>query len=150
MMAKYGLSTNVYKTYVADFHGTTAELFRATSPDQPLNQAVCYDCHGYHDVESVRKVGQAQIDKRLLVRCQVCHKGATASFLSAWTGHYIPSPTRYAPIYWVRVFYRLVIPGTSASSSSTSRSTSGAAAGSGGPRERSRSRRSGASPPATS
>jgi len=60
----------------------------------------------------VRKVGQAQIDKRLLVRCQVCHKGATASFLSAWTGHYIPSPTKYAPIYWVRVFYRLVIPGT--------------------------------------
>ena len=112
MMAKYGLSANVYNTYVADFHGTTAELFRATSPDQPLNQAVCYDCHGYHDVESVRKVGQAQINKRLLVRCQVCHKGATASFLSAWTEHYIPSPTRYAPIYWVRVFYRLVIPGT--------------------------------------
>ena len=112
LMAKYGISTNAYKTYVADFHGTTAELFRSASPDQPLNQAVCYDCHGYHDVESVRGVGKAQIVKRLLVRCQVCHKAAQASFLGAWTDHYIPSPTRYAPIYWVRVFYHLVIPGT--------------------------------------
>jgi len=112
IMAKYGLSTQVYSTYVADFHGTTAELFRAASPDQPLNQAVCYDCHGYHDVDSVRSSGDAQIKQRLLTRCQACHKAATASFLSAWTGHYVPSPTKYPLIYWVRVFYRLVIPGT--------------------------------------
>ncbi|MBZ5587813.1 MAG: hypothetical protein LAO05_04565 [Acidobacteriia bacterium] len=111
-MVKYGLSTQVYSTYVADFHGTTAELFRAASPDQPLNQAVCYDCHGYHDVGSVRSAGDKQIQERLLVRCQACHKAATASFISAWTGHYVPSPTRYKLIYWVRVFYRLAIPGT--------------------------------------
>ncbi len=112
IMAKYGLSTQVYSTYVADFHGTTAELFRAASPDQPLNQAVCYDCHGYHDVESVRSAGDVQIKQRLLTRCQACHTAATANFLSAWTGHYVPSPTKYRMIYWVRVFYRLVIPGT--------------------------------------
>jgi len=112
VMRKYGLSTQVYSTYVSDFHGTTAELFRAASPDQPLNQAVCYDCHGYHDVESVRSAGDVQIRQRLLTRCQACHKAATASFLSAWTGHYVPSPTKYRLIYWVRVFYRLVIPGT--------------------------------------
>jgi predicted CXXCH cytochrome family protein len=112
MMGKYGLSTAVYDTYVADFHGTTAELFRATSPDQPLNKAVCYDCHGYHDVESVRTAGDKVIKERLLVRCQVCHPKATAAFLSAWTAHYEPSPTKYALIYWVKVFYRMVIPGT--------------------------------------
>jgi predicted CXXCH cytochrome family protein len=112
MMAKYGLSTRVYDTYVADFHGTTAELFRTASPDQPLNKAVCYDCHGFHDVESVRASGDAQIKARLLVRCQGCHKAATSTFLTAWTGHYVPSPSKYPLIYWVRVFYRLVIPGT--------------------------------------
>ena len=111
-MVKYGLSTQVYSTYVADFHGTTAELFRAASPDQPLNQAVCYDCHGYHDVVSVRATGDKNIRERLLLRCQACHKAATANFISAWTGHYVPSPSRYPLIYWVRVFYRLVIPGT--------------------------------------
>jgi Cytochrome c3 len=112
IMDKYGISTAVYSTYVADFHGTTAELFRAATPDQPLNQAVCYDCHGYHDVESVTKAGHAQIQQRLLVRCQVCHPQATTKFLSAWTQHYVPSPTKYPLIYWVRVFYQLVIPGT--------------------------------------
>jgi predicted CXXCH cytochrome family protein len=112
IMDKYGISTAVYSTYVADFHGTTAELFRAATPDHPLNQAVCYDCHGFHDVEAVTKVGKQQIKERLLVRCQVCHPQATTRFLSAWTDHYVPSPTRYPLIYWVREFYRLVIPGT--------------------------------------
>ena len=112
IMDKYGISTAVYSTYVADFHGTTAELFRAATPDQPLNQAVCYDCHGYHDVESVTTAGKAQIQERLLARCQACHPQATTKFLSAWTQHYIPSRTKYSMIYWVKVFYQLVIPGT--------------------------------------
>ncbi len=112
MMAKYGLSTDVFSTYVADFHGTTAELFRATTPDQPLNQAVCYDCHGQHDIVSVRKAGGAAVGTRLLGRCQRCHPGASTSFLSAWTGHYVPSPSRYPWIYYVRLFYNVVIPST--------------------------------------
>lgn len=112
MMARYGLSTQVFETYVADFHGTTAELFRAISPDAPLNQAVCYDCHGYHDVESVRTAGEEQVQARLLVRCQACHPNIEASFLSAWTGHYVPSRSKYPIIYYVNLFYRLVIPGT--------------------------------------
>lgn len=112
MMQKYGISTSVFETYVADFHGTTAELFRATSPEQPLNQAVCYDCHGFHDVESTRKMGDEQVKERLLVRCQACHPTATKAFLTAWTSHYVPSPERYPLIYWVRQFYWWVIPGT--------------------------------------
>lgn len=112
MMRKYGLSTSVFETYVSDFHGTTAELFATTSPDQPLNQAVCYDCHGYHDVQRVKGVGNKEIDRKLLVRCQACHPGAKFSFLSAWTQHYIPSPRHYALIYYVRLFYKLIIPGT--------------------------------------
>jgi predicted CXXCH cytochrome family protein len=112
MMAKYGISISVFATYVADFHGTTAELFQSTSPNQPLNQAVCYDCHGFHDVQSVKGVGQEEINRRLLVRCQVCHPGVKFSFLSAWTYHYVPSPKRYALIYYVRLFYRYAIPST--------------------------------------
>ena len=33
IMEKYGLSTHVYDTYVADFHGTTVTLFDNLSPD---------------------------------------------------------------------------------------------------------------------
>ncbi|MFN3414122.1 MAG: cytochrome c3 family protein [Thermoanaerobaculum sp.] len=110
--AKYGLRAEVFDTYVADFHGTTAELFVATSPDQPLNKAVCYDCHGYHDVESVRELGTEKVEERLLQRCQVCHPRASKKFLSAWTAHYVPDRERYPLIYYVRLFYQVVIPST--------------------------------------
>jgi predicted CXXCH cytochrome family protein len=112
MMTKYGLSTEVFSTYVADFHGTTAELFRATTPDQPLNQAVCYDCHGHHDIASVRNAGTGRVEQKLAQRCQRCHPGASSKFLSAWTGHYVPSPSKYPLIYYVRLFYVFVIPAT--------------------------------------
>ncbi|MDW7966600.1 MAG: cytochrome c3 family protein, partial [Thermoanaerobaculum sp.] len=110
LAAKYGLRAEVFDTYVADFHGTTAELFVATSPDQPLNKAVCYDCHGYHDVESVRQLGTEKVQQRLLVRCQACHPQATTKFLSAWTAHYVPDRQRYPLIYYVNLFYRWLIP----------------------------------------
>lgn len=110
--ARYGLRAEVFDSYVADFHGTTAELFRAVTPDQPLNKAVCYDCHGYHDVESVREVGAAVLQQRLLKKCQVCHKQATARFLSAWTAHYAPDRERYPVIYYVKLFYQVLIPST--------------------------------------
>lgn len=109
---KYGLRAEVFDTYVADFHGTTAELFVAVSPDQPLNKAVCYDCHGYHDVESVREMGTEKLEARLLQRCQACHPQASKRFLSAWTAHYVPDRQRYPLIYYVRLFYQLVIPST--------------------------------------
>jgi hypothetical protein len=50
LMQKYGLSTNVLNTYVADFHGTTVVLFDKSYPDQPTNKPVCTDCHGVHDI----------------------------------------------------------------------------------------------------
>ncbi|MGE5124507.1 MAG: hypothetical protein ACM3H7_08310, partial [Acidobacteriaceae bacterium] len=49
IMDKYGISTNVLNTYVADFHGTTVTLFEKQSPDAQTNKPVCYDCHGVHD-----------------------------------------------------------------------------------------------------
>lgn len=112
IVGKYGLRAEVFDTYVADFHGTSAELFAAVSPDQPLNKAVCYDCHGYHDVESVRQAGTENVEERLLQRCQGCHPRASKKFLSAWTAHYTPDRERYPLIYYVRLFYQVVIPST--------------------------------------
>ena len=51
-MAKYKLSTQVLRTYVADFHGSTVTLFQRRHPDQVTNKPVCYDCHGIHDIAS--------------------------------------------------------------------------------------------------
>ena len=52
-MDKYGISTNVLNSYVADFHGTTVKLFEEEFPGQPTNKPVCTDCHGVHDISKV-------------------------------------------------------------------------------------------------
>ena len=49
-MNKYEISTEVFDTYVADFHGTTVILFEHQDPNVETNKAVCYDCHGVHNI----------------------------------------------------------------------------------------------------
>jgi hypothetical protein len=112
VVGKYGLSTEVLNTYVADFHGTTVALFEKQSPDAPTNKPVCYDCHGVHDIARVDDPQKGlEIRNNLLKRCQVCHPDATDNFPTAWTSHYIPSPTKNALIYYVNLFYKFLIPG---------------------------------------
>jgi predicted CXXCH cytochrome family protein len=111
LMDKYGISTNVLNTYVADFHGTTVTLFEKQSPDAQTNKPVCYDCHGVHDISRVDdpKTG-IDMQQNLLVRCKVCHPDATSNFPSAWMSHYIPSPDHYSLVYYVNLFYKFFIP----------------------------------------
>ncbi len=112
LMTKYGISTDVFNTYVADFHGTTVTLFEKESPDAPTNKAVCYDCHGIHDIQRVDDPQTGlQIKNNLLVRCRVCHPDATTNFPSAWLYHYVPSPENNAMVYYVNQFYKFFIPG---------------------------------------
>jgi hypothetical protein len=112
LMHKYGLSTQVLNTYVADFHGTTVELFEKTFPDQPTNKPVCTDCHGVHNIVRVDDPSKGlSVRKNLLVRCQVCHPDATENFPEAWLSHYIPSPEKYPIVYYINLFYKFFIPG---------------------------------------
>jgi hypothetical protein len=112
IMDKYGLSTEVLNTYVADFHGTTVEIFSKVSPDAPTNKAVCYDCHGIHDIQSVSDPdGGLAFRENLLTRCQVCHPDATTNFSDAWLSHYIPSAENTPAVYYVNLFYSIFIPG---------------------------------------
>lgn len=111
LMDKYGISTDVLNTYVADFHGTTVTLFEKQSPDAQTNKPVCYDCHGVHDISRVDdpKTG-IEMQQNLLARCQVCHPDATSNFPTAWMSHYIPSPDHFAAVYYVNLFYKIFIP----------------------------------------
>lgn len=113
VMSKYGLSTNVLNTYVADFHGTTALVFAEESPDAQLNTPVCYDCHGVHDISRVDDpTSGLEMKENLLARCQVCHPDATSNFPTAWMSHYTPSPDVYPLVYYVNLFYKFFIPVT--------------------------------------
>lgn len=111
LMEKYGLSTEVLSTYIADFHGTTVTLFQKQHPDQETNKPVCYDCHGVHDIPRTDDPQAGlQIRENLLARCQICHPDATADFPDAWLSHYVPTPERNSLVYFVDLFYKFFIP----------------------------------------
>jgi predicted CXXCH cytochrome family protein len=110
LMEKYGLSTEVFSTYVADFHGKTVELFHHENSNQPVNEAVCTDCHGVHNIQQVSSEDPAVVKQNLLVACQKCHPDATANFPNSWVGHFIPSREHFPLVYYVNLFYSIFIP----------------------------------------
>lgn len=110
-MARYGLSTEVLRTYVADFHGSTVTLFERRHPDQATGKPVCYDCHGIHDIASQRDPQKSlRVKANLLATCRKCHPDATAGFPDAWLSHYVPAPDRAPLVYWSRLAYQVLIP----------------------------------------
>lgn len=110
MMAKYNISTDVFDTYVADFHGTTVTLFEKTSPDQETNSAVCYDCHGVHNILPATDENSQVLKDNLLATCRQCHPDANTNFPDAWMSHYEPSLEHYPAVYLINLFYRVLIP----------------------------------------
>ncbi|MBP7998822.1 MAG: cytochrome c3 family protein [Chloroflexi bacterium] len=111
LMNKYEISTDVFTTYVSDFHGTTVTLFEHQDPTVETNKAVCYDCHGVHNIKEPDDP-DAGIKNNLLVTCQQCHPDASENFPNAWTSHFRPSLQNNSLVYMVNSFYWLVIPGT--------------------------------------
>ncbi len=111
LMDKYGISTQVLNTYVADFHGTTVNLFSLQSPGEMTNKPVCYDCHGIHNISMVSDPKNGlEIKQNLLTACRRCHPDANTNFPDSWTSHYIPSAQNYPLVYYVNLFYQYFIP----------------------------------------
>ena len=112
LMTKYGISTDVFDTYVADFHGTTVTLFERQSPEEGTNKAVCYDCHGIHNILPATDENSQVIKANLLTTCRQCHPDANENFPDSWTSHFKPSPENNTLVYLVNLFYLIVIPAT--------------------------------------
>lgn len=110
LMAKYDISTAVFDTYVADFHGTTVQLFEKQTPWQETNKAVCYDCHGVHNILPANDEHSQVIKENLVVTCQQCHPDANANFPASWTSHFEPSPEHNPLVYYINLFYQILIP----------------------------------------
>lgn len=109
LMGKYGISTNVFDSYISDFHGTTV-IFDQQFPGQETNKPVCIDCHGVHNMQKVDQAESQVIRENLLTTCQRCHPDATANFTDAWLGHYQPDMERFPIVYLVDLFYKIFIP----------------------------------------
>jgi hypothetical protein len=109
--ARHGMSPNVIKTYLADFHGMTASLQRRQAGGAPgVATALCVDCHGIHDIVKVDAASSPVVRERLVQTCRKCHGDATDSFPAAWMSHYDPSFERSPLVAGVLFFYRLIIP----------------------------------------
>ncbi len=111
LMSKYDIPTDVFETYVADFHGTTVTLFEKQSPDAPTNKAVCYDCHGVHAIRAVDDPEATVIKENLLKTCQKCHPDATINFPDSWASHFQPTLDKQPLVATVNLFYAILIPG---------------------------------------
>ena len=110
VMSKYGVATDVYDTYRADYHGTTIEYYRANEPAAWRYEAVCSDCHESHAVYRPDDPRSSVAPANLLATCQKCHIEAPPNFAAASTGHY--RTTREGPllVYGVKLFYKVLIP----------------------------------------
>jgi Cytochrome c3 len=110
MMAKYGLSTNVLKSYLSDFHGMSASLAKGQKNEPKAVTALCIDCHGTHDIVKVKDSGSQVLQANLQKTCSKCHTGSNANLPGAWLSHYEPS-IKHAPLVWlVNVAYMIFIP----------------------------------------
>ena len=109
-MKKYGLSTNVLKTYLQDFHGKTVELVLNQNPELDSLEAVCTDCHGTHDIVSVQDPSSPVLKANLVETCRQCHPEATENFPSAWLSHYEPSLKHTPLVFLTKTFYLTLIP----------------------------------------
>ncbi len=111
LMSKYGLSTGVLDSYLDDFHGVTVSYYKKSEDASNRRIAVCTDCHGIHDIGSLRDRDASQAVKAtLLTRCRRCHENAAENFPDAWISHYEPTFSRAPLVYSINAFYRFFIP----------------------------------------
>ncbi len=120
-MKKYNLNTEVLDTYLDDFHGASNRMYSMGAGKPGRAIATCADCHGIHDIQSMKagsSANQGSVDggatkvarEQVVKRCQKCHEGTTPAFADGWLSHY-QSTIEHAPLVWaVKWFYKVVIP----------------------------------------
>jgi predicted CXXCH cytochrome family protein len=113
IMGKYGLSTNVVKSYLSDFHGVTLSLYKKQreafdKPGRPI--AVCTDCHGTHNIMSTMNRDTKEVKLNLMNKCKKCHEDITENFPDAWLSHYEPGIASASMVYIIDLLFSFFIP----------------------------------------
>ena len=105
LMGKYGISTDVFETYLDDFHGRTVNLFRLNNKNVPSNKALCYDCHGIHNIRKSDDPLSQVYPENLQDTCQQCHESANIQFPDSWLSHYVPTLDDNPVLFLVNAIY---------------------------------------------
>ncbi len=111
LMRKYDISSNVVTTYLQDFHGVSLHFYGGDLSEVKKFPLVCVDCHGYHDVKSLRDpAAVTELKTTMQQTCQKCHENATANFSEAWLAHREPSLSNNILVFLVKFSYTMLIP----------------------------------------
>jgi predicted CXXCH cytochrome family protein len=111
LMGKYDISTHVFDSYLTEFHGSTVSMFMQEAPGVVTNKAVCYDCHGVHNIQAVRDGEKSPVRETLVETCRECHPNASDNFSDAWLGHYPATIDSHPGLFVVNNLYDLLTPG---------------------------------------
>jgi hypothetical protein len=110
LMAKYGIATDVFETYLEDFHGRTVNLVREQSDSTESHKAVCFDCHGIHNIRPTQDSLSTVYPANLQHTCQQCHEDASIRFPAAWLSHYLPTLEHTPALVVINWAYRILVP----------------------------------------
>jgi len=112
LMEKYDISTDVFNTYLGDYHGRTVNLFQEAGKTSS-NKATCYDCHGIHNIRRPNDSLSSVYPANLQHTCQQCHTDASIRFPQAWLSHTEISWEKTPTLFLIKAAYVfLLIPGT--------------------------------------
>ena len=109
LMGKYDISTEVFNTYLNDFHGRTVDSLRK-SGNLKVDQATCYDCHGVHNIMAPENETSTVYPANLQHTCQQCHPDAGFTFPEAWLSHQVPDWNNNPILFAVNQFFQYFIP----------------------------------------
>jgi hypothetical protein len=110
LMEKYGISVEVFQTYLTDIHGNSQSLFGLTGDEDTLSKPVCFDCHGIHNIRKTDDPRSAVSEENIQTTCKQCHDDDVSQAPSIWLSHYPPSLDNnpgWAVVYWV---VRIIVP----------------------------------------
>lgn len=105
LMAKYGLSADVYSIYKTSWHGVDVSVYKARWTTIWHDSAVCTDCHGIHDIRKTDDPASKVNPQNLLTTCKQCHPTVGPNWTDAWTGHNEISLERTPFLFYVDRFY---------------------------------------------
>ncbi len=108
LMASYGIVEKVYESYMRSFHGKAIQL--GTYEISQLDKATCTNCHGVHDIKSVRDPASpvAGLDN-LAMTCEQCHHGAGVEFARGFLGHKEASPQNIPAAHYTGVLFTIIL-----------------------------------------
>ena len=108
LMASYGIVERVYESYMRSFHGKALEL--GTYEVTQLDKATCTNCHGAHDIKSVRDPTSPVAGlENLAETCEQCHSGAGVEFASGFLGHKEASPENIPAAHYAEILFTVLL-----------------------------------------